>query len=421
MNGQNKFFERLGLAFVVVLCVFSSWIFITQGFGELGDNQEPSEEDSKTSCEIYYFSNIVNSNSDEVGNYSCDEKVEGGVTQLPDFSVDEVHIVSESVFDGDITFNGNAINAGTVNGNANFVGDFSENSGTINGTLTRTYATSTTTTRNFTQDSTHWTIIAMNSAVVDVTGATYDNNTVFSTLSGGSFVYPSVSVIPLGAGRFSGIVSDQKKKQAVSDSTALVYDLNSTPITSKIDSEIEAKEEKIIESESSGRTSVNDASTTSTKNTETEESKSISPVTPTIEQKAPTTVSESPVELQSKLLSTAEDTTKIWYVAPNDTVRYEVSTNNSLNLFRKVSLGITDKDLSQIPVAGSSEAATPISKRLIGRFLLQVESRGETWFVDQLGYKHRVTSQNLVEVTSKSVLGIGTEKLDQIPVGNTAQ
>jgi hypothetical protein len=412
MNGQNKFFERLGVAFVVVLCVFSSWIFITQGFGELGDNQEPSEEDSKVNCEIYYFSNIVNSNSDEVGNYSCDEKVEGGVTQLPDFSVDEVHIISESVFDGDITFNGNAINAGTVNGNANFVGDFSENSGTINGTLTRTYATSTTTTRNFTQDSTHWTIIAMNSAVVDVTGATYDNNTVFSTLSGGSFVYPSVVNESLEAGRLSN-------NQSVSYSFPVIQNLNAKPL--EFDNSKSNTKEKITKSETETKDEPSTSAGSSVEVVKTEEVKEVAESAPKAEEKLPVVKVESAEQLKSKILTSAEDTTKIWYVAPNDTVRYEVSTNNSLNLFRKVSLGITDKDLSQIPVAGSSEAATPISKRLIGRFLLQVESRGETWFVDQLGYKHRVTSQNLVEVTSKSLLGIGTEKLDQIPVGNTAQ
>jgi CYTH domain-containing protein len=89
-----------------------------------------------------------------------------------------------------------------------------------------------------------------------------------------------------------------------------------------------------------------------------------------------------------------EDKGKVWYVAPNETVRYEVSTNNSLNLFRKVSLGITNKDLDKIPLVDSAAPVTPIAQRLVGRFLLQVENRGQTWFVDQLGYKHRVTSEN---------------------------
>lgn len=179
------------------------------------------------------------------------------------------------------------------------------------------------------------------------------------------------------------------------------------------------KKKKIIESQSAGR--VTGISDTSKQATEVETPKSIRPVTPTVEQKTPTTSSEVAEQLKSKLLLAVEDKGKVWYVAPNDTIRYEVSPTNSLNLFRKVSLGITNKDLSQIPVAGSSDVVTPLSQRLVGRFLLQVESRGETWYVDQLGYKHRVTGQNLLEVTSKAVLGIDNEKLEQIPVANTAQ
>jgi hypothetical protein len=47
--------------------------------------------------------------------------------------------------------------------------------------------------------------------------------------------------------------------------------------------------------------------------------------------------------------------------------------------------------------------------------LLQVESRGESWFV-QGGYRYRVNGDNLVEVTKKSVGGIKNQILEKIPV-----
>ncbi len=77
--------------------------------------------------------------------------------------------------------------------------------------------------------------------------------------------------------------------------------------------------------------------------------------------------------------------------------------------------------MAKIPESNSSAPVTPIAQRLVGRFLLQVENRGQTWFVDQLGYKHKVTSENILEVASKAVLGIDNEKLEEIPLAENAQ
>jgi len=411
MNTTNKFFERLGVLFIVILCVFSSWVFITQGL-DFNDPDGPGIEDEKVSCEIYYFSNLINSDPTEAGNYSCDEKLEGGVTQLPDFSVNEVSVASEAVFEGDITFNGAAVNLGTINGNANFVGDASENSGTVTGTLTRTYNASTSTSRDFTQNDEVWTVVATNGATVDVTNAIYNNKTTFSTEDGGSFVYPPVVSESLGAGRFSN-------NESASYSFPVIQNLNAKPL--EFDNSKVKNKEKIKKSETETKEEPNTSTGSSVEVVKTEEVKEVAVSAPKAEEKLPVVQVESVEQLKSKIVSSVEDTTKVWYVAPNDTVRYEVSTNNSLNLFRKVSLGITNKDLNQIPVAGSSNPVTPISQRLVGRFLLQVESKGETWFVDAGGYKHRVTSQNLLDVTSKAVVGIDNVKLEQIPVASTAK
>ena len=415
MNATNKFFERLGVAFVVILCVFSSWIFITQALDGLGLGEEG---DGKISCEVYYFSNIVNSDPTEVGNYSCDEKYEGGVSELPDLSIHELNIASEAVYQGDITFNGAAINSGTVNGNANFVGDNSENNGTVTGSLTRTYDTSISTSRDFTQDSSPWTVIATNGAVVNVANAIYNGSTIFSTESGGSFVY-SVAEETLGAGRFSGVESSKTKQVSAPESWSLVSDLSESPIASN-DEAKEKYEEKIVQSEAKAQDEASEITSSSNEVAKIEEVKEVTVSAPKVEGKLPIVQTETAEQLKSKLLS-SDDATKVWYVAPNETVRYEVSTNNSLNLFRKVSLGITNKDLAQIPEANSNAPTTSIAKRLVGRFLLQVENRGQTWYVDQLGYKHRVTSENILEVVNKAVVRINNETLEEIPVANTAQ
>ncbi len=75
--------------------------------------------------------------------------------------------------------------------------------------MTRIYSQSTTTLRDFTQDATRWNVIATNGAVVNLSSATYDNDTNFLTESGGSFVF-AVAEEPLGAGRFSGVELSKK-------------------------------------------------------------------------------------------------------------------------------------------------------------------------------------------------------------------
>lgn len=119
--------------------------------------------------------------------------------------------------------------------------------------------------------------------------------------------------------------------------------------------------------------------------------------------------------VQGKVLLSVEDKGRMWYVPPTQNIRYEISSGNALNVFRNTSLGITNQDLNKIPVAGSQVSASALGKRLTGRFLLQVENKGQTWYIDEAGYRHKVTIQNIVEVTKQSSLGITNQDLSQIP------
>ncbi|QQS60396.1 hypothetical protein IPN41_00180 [Candidatus Falkowbacteria bacterium] len=522
MNRLNKFFERLGVAFLVLLCVFSSWIFITQSWGDLGEGG-----DGPRPGIVYYFTNSVDSSPLEIGNYSYDDKQAEPAQELPDLSIDQLIVMDGATYDGNATFNSEGYNSGTVTGDAVFVGDLSENLGVVDGTITRRYIASLTTSRDFTQNG-PWIVEAADGAEVDITGATYDNSVYFIRTNGGSFVsdfsitsaianertvtltfnetlnsnsVPSVNnfnvkvdgeeppiqniaisgmtlvitmesripngaassvsyvlgenvlsnsqginVVPfdsyivtvetqpsLGTGRYS-------TKQVVPEvSSPLTFlDYPDTKDGDVVEKEYTAEKNGSGESFSSNVVTQEVVSTESSPviliNEELKTEEIIinqSPVEPDknlVEEVVETKVDQEVItpgptaeKLKSKLLLAVEDRGKVWYVSPNDAVRYEVNTNNSLNLFRKVSLGITNNDLAKIPESNSSAPITPIAQRLIGRFLLQVENRGQTWFVDQLGYKHKVTSENILEVTSKEVLGIDNEKLEEIPLAENAQ
>ena len=90
---------------------------------------------------------------------------------------------NKGVVKGPAVFNATSINTGRVLSSATFNGDASTNTGTVTGVKTRYYTATTTTTKNFIG----WTVVA-DRAQVDVSGATYNETTIFRTINGGTFV-----------------------------------------------------------------------------------------------------------------------------------------------------------------------------------------------------------------------------------------
>jgi len=133
---------------------------------------------------VYYFNNAVNYDPSELGNYWYDNSFSDPALELPDFSIDIVHVTAGAVFDGHATFNGVAENNGEVTGNATFNGDLSENNGIVSGTKTRRYTTIISINRSFIDSA--WTVVSDGGAV-DVTNATYDNTTTFQRINNGTF------------------------------------------------------------------------------------------------------------------------------------------------------------------------------------------------------------------------------------------
>ncbi|MBU4360542.1 hypothetical protein KKA66_01695 [Patescibacteria group bacterium] len=123
--------------------------------------------------------------------------------------------------------------------------------------------------------------------------------------------------------------------------------------------------------------------------------------------------------VKGRLLLQVEQGGAIWYVDTNEHNRYSVTWANALPLFQKLSLGITDSDLSKIPIAGTSEVGSwSMRNRLKGKLLLQVQQRGAIWFVDKDGYRHSVTWNNLMPLFEGLALGITNNDLYKIPVGS---
>ena len=123
--------------------------------------------------------------------------------------------------------------------------------------------------------------------------------------------------------------------------------------------------------------------------------------------------------LKGKLLLQVEAKGAIWYVNPADGKRYSVTFANALPLFRKLSLGISNADLAKISVAKSGQTgSSSTGNRLKGKLLLQVEQGGAIWYVDQNGYRHSVTWDNLLPLFQSLSLGITNDNLNKISEGS---
>ena len=122
--------------------------------------------------------------------------------------------------------------------------------------------------------------------------------------------------------------------------------------------------------------------------------------------------------LKGKILLQVESHGEAWYVNPKDEKKYSVTFANALPLFENFALGITDTDLAKIPLAGSNEIGNlALRNRLKGWLLLQVEQKGAIWFIDQNGYRHSVTWNNLMDLFENLALGITDNDLNKIYYG----
>lgn len=94
-------------------------------------------------------------------------------------------------------------------------------------------------------------------------------------------------------------------------------------------------------------------------------------------------------KLKGRILLQVEGRGEAWYVHPATMHRYYLGRpDDAFRVMREQGLGITDSDLSRIARAedhGSGDSA--FAKKLVGRILLQVQARGEAWYVNPLDLK----------------------------------
>jgi hypothetical protein len=136
--------------------------------------------------------------------------------------------------------------------------------------------------------------------------------------------------------------------------------------------------------------------------------------------------------LAGYILLQVEKLGQAWYLDSVSLSRYYLADGpTAYEALRKFGLGITNADLNKIPVAPDSALPSnfvqsktlysdSLVKRLQGRILLQVENRGEAWYINpRNGYRYYLADgEAAYQIMRTLSLGIINDSLRQIPVGN---
>lgn len=123
--------------------------------------------------------------------------------------------------------------------------------------------------------------------------------------------------------------------------------------------------------------------------------------------------------LSGRILLQVESRGEAWYVDPITKTRFSLGRpDDALTVMRSLGLGISDANLRQIPTMDEAFVGNEaLRTRLAGRILLQVESRGEAWYVDPITQKRAYLGRpaNALAAMRQFGLGVTNANLGAIP------
>ena len=124
--------------------------------------------------------------------------------------------------------------------------------------------------------------------------------------------------------------------------------------------------------------------------------------------------SQAASSLDGRILLQVEDKGQAWYVNPLNSRRYYLGRpDDAFNLMRSLGLGVSNTDLAVFRFGS-------VPNRLLGRILLQVEDKGQAWYVNpvnqELYYLGR--PQDAFDLMRSQALGITNLDLARIPTAD---
>lgn len=141
----------------------------------------------------------------------------------------------------------------------------------------------------------------------------------------------------------------------------------------------------------------------------------IAPETKTTVSRSITTVDEKlSSKLKGKILLQIEEKGQAYYVSPKDGKKYYMADGNkAYDVMRTLGVGITNKDLERI------RNNTAFAKKSSGKIFLQVESKGEAYYIDSAGVAHYLKDGQAAYAIMRNLgLGITNVNLNKLAEGS---
>ncbi|MDD4611363.1 MAG: hypothetical protein PHU73_05450, partial [Patescibacteria group bacterium] len=96
-------------------------------------------------------------------------------------------------------------------------------------------------------------------------------------------------------------------------------------------------------------------------------------------------------KLKGKIILKVESKGEAYYISPAKQEMYYLGKpDDAFQIIRQLGIGITNLDLNKIQSGDATETASTdliFAKKQAGKIFLQVESRGEAWYVNPADYK----------------------------------
>jgi len=106
---------------------------------------------------------------------------------------------------------------------------------------------------------------------------------------------------------------------------------------------------------------------------------------------APVAKADNHGSINGKFFLQTEANGELWYIMPETGERFLIQNpNQAFNLIKLTGVGITNNHLNHIEAANGSTSGPydqNLTKRMAGKFLLQVENNGEAWYVNPMDMK----------------------------------
>lgn len=108
-----------------------------------------------------------------------------------------------------------------------------------------------------------------------------------------------------------------------------------------------------------------------------------------------------------------------WYINPPDLQRYYLGRpTDAWNIMRDLGVGVSNADLARIPTPGVNwDGDQRIMPHAVGRILIQVEEKGEAWYVNPADGKRYYLGRPADAFKIMSELGLGISNEDLAGIG----